>query len=352
MFPWAHGGNLVDYWRKKYDGKTEQGELLWLVDQFTGLSSALGDLHRHWNSHQGQDRNCIHGDLKPENILLFEESDGRLLKIADMGLAAFHAEPHTNIRDPSGMPMGTSRYTPPEMRDQNEEKKSRGRAYDLWSMGCVILELLVWLTSGYEALDGFKSHTPHFWSDQNGKGTGLPISMHPYVNAYMKTLSQKLQHQHRHDSLLMGLLDIVRKLLTNKEDRLNAEDLTSDLKKVRKLCTPGTAYQEPFRITYSEDEIQRNREHQPPLVYTYPGSSLQVPTHTPKSGGTTLPIDDSSSTPRDTPPSLPDGTNGASPSDGDHRNSIPKIQVEGVVSDSEGEVHVGPDASQEVSWKA
>lgn len=362
MFPWAHGGTLVDYWSRNRKGNTESNELLWLVKQFSGLSSALGDLHRHWNSRQGNShqeedryRNCVHGDVKPENILLFIDGTERFLKISDMGLAAFHLEPYTNIRGPSGMPMGTSRYTPPEMRDRNEEGKPRSRTYDLWSMGCVILELLVWLTSGYNALNGFKSRTPHFWSDEIGKAAGHQIFIHPYVNAYMETLSQNLQADGRGDSLLMDLLNIVRKLLVDKDQRLGAYRLASDLENVHKLCTANATYQRPFQMSYPEEEIQRNSKQKPPLVYSC-GPLLQVQknyTHHPVGKG---PDDGSSSTLQTTPRKFPDNVDGGSSLDGHGNDSIPEILVNGPDTAMPDAPEIVPhdvsDASQEVSRTA
>ncbi|KAK8092472.1 uncharacterized protein PG998_014957 [Apiospora kogelbergensis] len=123
----------------------------------------------------------FHGDLKPENILLFNRGKSQaILQIADLGLAAFHEEAHTNMRKPSGVGTGTSRYKPPEMGTHRETMQSRGRAYDIWSIGCILLEYLVWSTSGYDALRTFKTHTDFFWAQTNttSRMDRLPVAVY------------------------------------------------------------------------------------------------------------------------------------------------------------------------------
>ncbi|KAF2972322.1 hypothetical protein GQX73_g1231 [Xylaria multiplex] len=141
-FPWADGGNLGNYWEGYEKDRQDLGSLRWLIAQFTGLFSALHILHK---------QNCRHGDLKPENILWFKERRGKgTLRIADLGLARFHErDADTKKRNFKGMstmtPSGTSRYEPPEMDDTRGKDISRSRQYDIWSMGCITIELLIWL---------------------------------------------------------------------------------------------------------------------------------------------------------------------------------------------------------------
>lgn len=289
MFPWASGGNLNDYWSRKDHTDVASGELHWLLAQFSGLSSALEELH---NQKEREARNCIHGDLKPENILVFEEDNARTLQIADMGLAAFHTGV-TDLRDPSNMPLGTSRYVPPEMTDQEDLRKSRSRRYDLWSMGCVVLELVIWLVSGYDALETFKGKTKRFWGDNNDPRSwiGKPVPMHLYVHAYLEVIEQKLHDARNNDSVVVRLLKTVRGLLLNKQERTFAEQLKGQFKQIQLRCETDTAFRTVLRIPYPEKEIQEvlTQGKHPDIVYDpnrphrYEGT-LQVP-------GQNLPID-------------------------------------------------------------
>jgi serine/threonine protein kinase len=163
IFPWATGGNLVNYW-ENYERKTqEMDSLQWIVRQFVGICSALKELH---------ESNCRHGDLKPENILWFKDGhDTGKLQIADLGLTRFYEkEARTNVRQGKDIhtstPSGTSRYEPPEMdkeRENRDSQEPRARQYDIWPMGCIILELLIWLTYGYQAVEIFRKSTKYFW---------------------------------------------------------------------------------------------------------------------------------------------------------------------------------------------
>ncbi|KAK1961823.1 heterokaryon incompatibility protein [Colletotrichum sublineola] len=163
LFPWADGGNLYEFWDRYKGDRLLKENLKWVTHQLTGLFSALEELNNG---------NCRHGDLKPENILLFNDKDGKILQIADLGLAAFHAKgATTGFRRAANWqtltPPGTSRYEPPEMDMDRETTMSvwgpRSRAYDIWSMGCVVLEMLMWLSYGLKKVDEFRAKTPYFW---------------------------------------------------------------------------------------------------------------------------------------------------------------------------------------------
>ncbi|KAK1584941.1 heterokaryon incompatibility protein [Colletotrichum navitas] len=164
LFPWADGGNLYEFWKDYKGDRLAKTNLRWVTFQLTGLFSALEDLDR---------ANCRHGDLKPENILLFVDKDkNTTLQIADLGLATFHKKDAlTKIRkannEDTETPPGTSRYEPPEENKSRRKNpnfwKTRSRAYDVWSMGCVVLELLMWLTYGYKTVNDFRDKTKYFW---------------------------------------------------------------------------------------------------------------------------------------------------------------------------------------------
>ncbi|OLN81982.1 Interleukin-1 receptor-associated kinase 4 [Colletotrichum chlorophyti] len=211
IFPWADGGNLSEYW-VSFTGNPLAGDhLRWIVHQVCGLFSAIEELH---NS------NCRHGDLKPENILVYVDKDkNQTLQIADLGLAAFH-DKVTNIRRaanlPTQTPAGTSRYEPPEMdRERNQDQYKyggkdlppRSRAYDLWSMGCVVLELLIWLSYGFTAVDDFQKRTSYFWEPNNDNSNGYQV--HSHVNDYIEKLSNRWQT----GSACKDLLVLVQKRL-------------------------------------------------------------------------------------------------------------------------------------------
>ncbi|KAF6803119.1 tol-like protein [Colletotrichum musicola] len=155
MFPWAGGGNLRDYWKKDLPRKLDAEFISWAFGQFCGLASAIEELH---SSTKDTDT-CRHGDLKPENILCFENKDahGSLtqpsLVIADVGLAKVH-DLATDMRNEATRTVaGTVTYEPPEAILWKH--KPRSRRYDIWSMGCIYFEFLIWMLYGKNELDHF-----------------------------------------------------------------------------------------------------------------------------------------------------------------------------------------------------
>lgn len=150
IFNWAPGGNLRDAWvqlEKQRGISSSQKLLLWTLTELQGLASALESLHA---------RNYRHGDLKPENILCFEsrgKGETFTLKLGDLGLAKFHDTPTRQRRQATSMRYATWRYEPPESLIAPRQPMSR-RA-DVWSLGCVVMEFLIWLRYGADELDRF-----------------------------------------------------------------------------------------------------------------------------------------------------------------------------------------------------
>ncbi|EUC43333.1 hypothetical protein COCMIDRAFT_38701 [Bipolaris oryzae ATCC 44560] len=187
IFSWADGGNLGDYWEKNEAEAHRRESVLWLLGQFVGICSALQVLHG---------RNVRHGDLKPENMLLFKRGyDKGCLQIADLGLTTFYEKgEHTDVRvgKHTNTPSGTRRYKPPEVDGERGKGQPRSRQYDVWSFGCILLELLVWLVCGYGALEKFRKGTSeYFWQRQ--QDDGKPYKVHEYVFLVMTWLDGQLE---------------------------------------------------------------------------------------------------------------------------------------------------------------
>jgi len=158
LFPWA-GGTLRDFWKKKstFDRwnptSTQSYDLcFWMMQQCAGIADGVRVIHdvvnqpsRHSRRTSAQDSETFgaHHVLKPENILWFSENDTNgkmgLFKISDFGISRFHDERGTQRANCS------LAYRAPEY---DLERRGIGRitsAYDIWSMGCIFLEFIVWL---------------------------------------------------------------------------------------------------------------------------------------------------------------------------------------------------------------
>ncbi|KAL9121112.1 MAG: hypothetical protein Q9187_002336 [Circinaria calcarea] len=105
------------------------------------LVSALSFLHREKDGMV-----TAHHDMKPGNILVFEQE----LKIADFGRS--HIRPlvkGSETEAASGL--GTYEYHPPEYWKDNgyRAEEKHGRAFDVWSMGCIIIEIAILTVYGW-----------------------------------------------------------------------------------------------------------------------------------------------------------------------------------------------------------
>lgn len=146
MFPWANGGNLMEFLQRSKNSEMNRDSsfVKEIVTQIEGLASAIETIHK------GGFR---HGDLKPQNILVFNKEKGvGIWKIADMGLAKFHNSVTGARKGPTTMlGQGTLSYEPPETATTTGRESARSRLYDIWSMGCIIVQIVVLLLHGEKA---------------------------------------------------------------------------------------------------------------------------------------------------------------------------------------------------------
>ncbi|KAI3326456.1 HET-domain-containing protein [Xylariaceae sp. AK1471] len=219
MFEWANGGTLRNFWKGDSEAhlnlnKQRIGEFL---EQLCGLAGALRKLHgtntqtatalaeadmkssaspkngsRPFYSksqsssfeaspgkgvpsgtndmpmiilpgedEDGDIKHWRHGDLKPENILVFKDSTWLgTLKIADLGLAKQHQFATEFRHQVTSTKHATLHYKAPEAITNMKEPRSR--RYDVWSMGCIILESIIWLLYGSQGLDQFYLENKRF----------------------------------------------------------------------------------------------------------------------------------------------------------------------------------------------
>ncbi|EXL90465.1 serine/threonine protein kinase [Fusarium odoratissimum NRRL 54006] len=215
MLEWANGGTLRDIWQTESHDRSflDGNKVMRVLEELTGLASALSRLHGtntrtktakatsadrtkkgatsrsktifsqgqgdgdgnrltvpkirfegvssddgDDSSDNAEEQHWRHGDLKPENILHFKDEKSPwlgTLKIADLGLAKQHVFATTQRQDPTRQRYTTSHYEAPEVITTMNSRVPRSRRYDIWSMGCIIFEYMIWLLYGYE--EGLRS---------------------------------------------------------------------------------------------------------------------------------------------------------------------------------------------------
>lgn len=241
MFPWANGGSLRDFWKTRHKQSPTPELVKEAIIQLGGIADALRCLHcfttqssSDWEVRRDaenedpslptmqlsgvslQTRNSTeesirHGDIKPENILRFKmpespESIGTL-KLADMGLAKQHINKTQDRTHITSTKDGTVRYEAPEA----DILGPRSRLYDIWSMGCIIFEFIIWILYGNHALEAFdkemrdaSQHNCQFFECRPGEPRSRQL--HSVVKRWMDHIKITLSEP----SAILDLLKIVR----------------------------------------------------------------------------------------------------------------------------------------------
>jgi serine/threonine protein kinase len=242
MFPWANGNSLREFWEATPEQTPKADTIRQVVIQLRGLADALHHLHNFEGKTIVQDgevptinipdvtvqdevvvvmddeannQSIRHGDLKPENILRFlsdetNTDDLGVLKLADMGLAKRHVVATQDRRHLTSTRYGTIRYEAPETVTALEG--GRSRLYDIWSMGCIALEFIIWILYGNRELDNFYKHvkgeskeTQYF--EIRDDRTGAEV--HHIVRQWM-THIENTDPECTQDSAIRDLLELVR----------------------------------------------------------------------------------------------------------------------------------------------
>jgi hypothetical protein len=173
VFEWASGGNLQDLWKGLPHPARTAGLTKSVVEQLLGLAKALNAAHN-----LSPTTSYRHGDLKPANILWFRTDDEiGILKIGDWGEAKVHFVNTEARRSNTSAKFGTRRYEPPEvevgttlgdtLQAERKGRKRRSRLYDIWAMGCIALEFMIWLLYGQEELSRFNDEVQGEYSSNS-----------------------------------------------------------------------------------------------------------------------------------------------------------------------------------------
>jgi len=205
LLPWADGSTLNRFWENNCPKtRPRNRELIRKsLNQLVHLSDALRVFHA---------LNFRHGDLKPDNILHFTNRSGQIdsFVIADLGISRHHHRV-TGLRNEATLTRATTAtYEAPEVFTDAASGKPRPRRYDVWSLGCIILEYVVWLLWDISAVDAMTSAREHpafaFYLTRRDFGVRTAI-VHPEVTRAMETLRE--DRRCGKGTALYDLLDLV-----------------------------------------------------------------------------------------------------------------------------------------------
>ncbi|KAG6366218.1 hypothetical protein INS49_000394 [Diaporthe citri] len=271
IFPWA-SGDLDAFYRRNEVFPDRTQMILWMAEQSSGLANALCQIHGgNEDPSPGSPTNASiaseaspfapdsarmygrHGDIKPSNILWFDEAStetangiGRLV-LSDFGLAHYHRRnSRSNVTSEAVARSAT--YRAPEF----DMGMKLSRKIDIWSLGCLFLEMLTWLLRGYKVMhDDFSqsrleesSDLSHFFEDtffrivpEDGRRTAvvkrsvkawiMNLLDNPCCSLYTRDFLTMIEHH-------MIVVDV--------NDRISAAELSQMLRDMYSRCTEDVSY--------------------------------------------------------------------------------------------------------------
>lgn len=145
-------GNLLAYFKATVPQPADD----WMRRQLRGLAAALDLIHTPTNVRFG-----IHHDIRPKMVAVCSAQDGFTFKLAPSSQSRIIAQDGQALPGTSAM---ISSYHPPE----STNGLALSRSHDIWSLGCVFLETMVWYTQGTKAYTDFLEAAcgkdrPRYW---------------------------------------------------------------------------------------------------------------------------------------------------------------------------------------------
>jgi serine/threonine protein kinase len=186
-----------------------------IVEELRGLATALNDVHSYRCQETELELIGCHHDLKPSNILIF----GGRLTLADFGLSRLIPPEQgsgTDFKDCLGD------YFSPESLDENFSRQKIGRASDIWSFGCVIIEVITFCEYGVKGVNQFRSirrteGRPRYMNSWFHSGGKMKIEVDHWLS--------KLQGETQDESI-SALAALARNMLDESPDsRPRADDV-------------------------------------------------------------------------------------------------------------------------------
>jgi serine/threonine protein kinase len=236
VFPWAGGGNLREYWETQNLADRTADLLVWHLQQLLGETDALRALHGI---------NCRHGDLKPENILHFDDQNNFV--IADVGVSSIHENATMKRSVPTSSEATTPSYEAPDV--VTGINSPRSRLYDLWSLGCIFLEFVVWFLFDHDSIRVFSgSRLPpnstgqlawsyFYYKQENGE-----VIVHPVVSEVIVAL--RSDPRCKGDTALGAVLDLISETLLRVEvkERHTASQVVETLRTIYERAKSEPSY--------------------------------------------------------------------------------------------------------------
>jgi serine/threonine protein kinase len=128
------------------------------------LASALHSIHEfkldQTKYSANYTRTGSHRDLRPHNILVRANT----MLIADFGLADFK-DPNEGKGSQTLWKAGRGDYIAPECYEDSFDRRIVGRSLDIWAFGCMIVDIVTYMTGGATTLEQFCESRVGLWRE-------------------------------------------------------------------------------------------------------------------------------------------------------------------------------------------
>lgn len=231
-----------DLYQFLYQPPLGKVDIIDLIHEAANVALALDFLHTqiYLPARRNADRfgylACCHMDLKPENILIFDTQQTKFpvgkWKISDFGISTFkqihprRPEASTRLNLPCVQNQETSltrpkryqgTYQAPEVNEPGV-KKEVGRKSDMWSLGCVLIQILAFGLGGergLRTLDEKRTKGLGYFCTKIAAGNVSEWQLHPDISTFIEELTTHNTQQHDIGTSFdfEGLQQLLRKLL-------------------------------------------------------------------------------------------------------------------------------------------
>ncbi|CAH0050754.1 unnamed protein product [Clonostachys solani] len=228
-------GSLLDHFLSNdFPYQADDIEAFW--SSFLGLAKGL-------ETTQEQPNGGLHGDLKPSNILLFPQRNAAdskhsfMLTIADFDssrIGSIYKSPDgsANLR-----PRSTRTYAAPEAYLIGNFRHVANQSGDMWSFGCILMEVAVWITGGFKALEKFKvarveetSKIPDFRDTGNCDCFHEGYDLLPAVKEWARIVQENAR---RNDNITPRMVDFISNSLLRPEGfRCSPRNLEANMREI------------------------------------------------------------------------------------------------------------------------
>lgn len=275
IFPLARSGTLADLFKSARPPALQSDENIILA--LSGLCSAVRAIHDLFSEDGMLIRIGCHHDLKPQNVLV----DDATFLLADFGLSRFKELTEgsaTSYKSVGGY------YVAPECEDisaSNVTKRTQtiGRASDIWSLGCIMMETLVYMKLGAAGIQKFEDERSYrFEHTTYHRFHHGPKEEEPAVAAYLTHLVNVAST--RSERLLVQLIRDILHLDPNT--RPKAKDVERSMRFIAidmiaqqidllyaDFCREGSAPQAFIEQMHFESWMEAYK-----ILYTYKDSPL------------------------------------------------------------------------------